>query len=79
MQKTDDPVKLMPDRELREYSLKLAAVAVDSLLDAGFVAKANSAGARLVAAVELYVRFSMRDMPPRKPSPKTDDAPRPSA
>ena len=64
MPEAAEPAQLMPNRELREYSLKLAGLAVDVLVDANIVAKANFHDAELATAVELYVRFSMGDLPP---------------
>jgi len=71
----DDPPEPNPDARLRQYSLGLAALAVDSLVDAGLVEKANFGKAKDVAADELYVRFAMGDLPPQDAGPKTDRAP----
>jgi hypothetical protein len=57
----------MPNDELREYSLKLAALAVDALVEEKLVAEPECSRAVTLAALELYVRFSMNDLPPDHP------------
>jgi hypothetical protein len=60
-----EPSELMPNTQLREYSLKLAALAVDALIDAQIIAKSECENAIVRAATELYVRFSINDLPPK--------------
>jgi hypothetical protein len=57
--------ELMPDAQLREYCLILAALAIDALIDAHIIAKSDSEKAIVLTATELYVRFSINDLPPK--------------
>jgi hypothetical protein len=67
----DDPEFL---KELQSYSEKLAALAVDALLDANIVARSDFEEATQIAATEIYVRFFANDWPPRcGPVPKDAD------
>jgi hypothetical protein len=61
----DEPSELMPNTQLRDYSLTLAGLAVDALIDAHLIAKSDCEMATIRAAVELYIRFSINDLPPK--------------
>lgn len=60
-----EQIELMPNTQLREYSLKLAGLAVDALIDAHIIAKSDCEVATIRAAFELYIRFSIKDLPPK--------------
>jgi hypothetical protein len=48
----------------REWARHVAAIAVDALLDAGVVQKAQFATACEVVAEEIFVRLCLNDYPP---------------
>jgi hypothetical protein len=55
------------DALTKQWCEKVAALAVDRLLDAGLVRRDDLVGATAIVAEEVFVRLCLEDYPPRSP------------
>jgi hypothetical protein len=55
------------DASAKQWSEKIAALAVDALLDAGLVRRDDFDAAMRVVAEEIFVRLCLKDYPPPIP------------
>jgi hypothetical protein len=54
------------DQICKDWSRRVAILAIDVLMDAKIVAKADFDRATAIAAEEIYVRLALRDRPDRE-------------
>lgn len=54
--------------DIKSWSEGVAVLAVDALVDAGFVTKENFDRAVVTVAEEIFVRLTLGDYPPREES-----------